>query len=69
MSARKAIAAIAKKKNLTLMSIAKNTGYNYLHHFQRALDHSSSISAKRVMALSKALDENPESILRILTRN
>lgn len=69
MSARKTIKAIAKQKDLTITYISEYVGYKHPHHFTRALDNSSAISAKRVVLLAEVLEQKKDYMLTVLTRS
>ena len=68
MSARKTIKELAVKKNLTLTYISEYVGYKHLQHFNRALNNSGAISAKKVVRLADVLDQRKDYILTVLTR-
>ncbi len=68
MSARKTILTIAEEKGIDVSLLSKKAKYSYVHHFLRALDNSGSISAKRVVAISKCLEMDRGEILTILTK-
>lgn len=69
MSARKTVKRLAQEKNLTIGYISDYVGYKHPHHFTRALDNSSAISAKRVVLLAEVLEQTKDYMLTVLTRS